>query len=301
MGAQSPLGLALGGGGVRGGAHIGLLKVLDRERIPVGAIAGTSAGGIVGGLYAAGLSGAEIETFLTSFAPLAILEPDYSGWSLLSTHRFIDALRERVGDIQIEDLRHPFAAVAVDLRNSQEVILTHGPLATAIQATMAVPGLLCPVERDGGLLVDGGVLNNVPVDAVRGLGARRVLAVDVGVPFDFPLEVPSFGVLPGPVPRLLERMVVLTGRQRAALALMKSFDLLSAQNTARRLRDDPPDLLLRPDLGAIPVADIKRLPETIAIGERLAEQRLAEIRRLCEEHPGADRSPLPEGPHSTSS
>lgn len=280
MGRRNRVGLALGGGGVRGGAHIGLLKVLDREGLQVGPIAGTSAGGVVGGLYAAGLSGLEIEEFLKGFSAAAILEPEPSGWSILSTERFIERIRERIGDLQIEDLPHPFAAVAVDLYRAQQVILDRGPLATAIQATIAVPGLLCPVQRDGCLLVDGGVLDNVPVDAARQLGAERVIAVDVSVPADFPLEIPSFGGLPGPVPRLLDRFLFLTGRQRAALAFHKFLSIQAAELTARRLKECPPDLLLRPDLGAIPVMDMDRLAETIPIGERLAEEHLSEIRRL---------------------
>jgi NTE family protein len=280
MGAQGQLGLALGGGGVRGGAHIGLLKVLDEEGIRVGPIAGTSAGGLVGGLYAAGLSGKQIERLLTSFDPAGILDPDLSGWALLSAQRFIDLVRRRLHDVRIEDMPHPFAAVAVDLRTSQEVLLTTGPLADAIQATIAVPGLLCPVEQEDCVLVDGGILDNVPVVAARKLGAGRVLAVDVGVPLDFPLEVSAFSVPPGPVPRLLERVITLTGRRRAALAVTKAIAILSAEVTERRLRENPPDLLLRPDLGTIPVMDLERLPETIAIGERMAREHLDDIRRL---------------------
>ena len=281
MRTQGRLGLALGGGGARGGAHIGVLKVLDREGIPVGPIAGTSAGGIVGGLFAAGLPASEIEELLTGIDPAGILDPDLSGWALLSARRFINLLRQRVGDVRIEDLPRPFAAVAVDLRTSREVFLTSGPLATAIEATMAVPGLLCPVQQGDCLLVDGGVLNNVPIDAALELGAERVLAVDVGVPADFPLEVAAFNVPPGPVSRLLERVITLTGRRRATLAMTKAIALLCAELSARRLREKPPDLLLRPDLGDIAVMDVQRLKEAIEIGERTAERRLDEIRRLA--------------------
>ena len=281
MDAQVHLGLALGGGGVRGGAHIGLLKVLDREGIKVGAIAGTSAGGIVGGLYAAGLTAAKIQRLLSSCNAEALLEPDPSGWSLLSTRRFIERIREWLGDPRIEDLPIPFAAVAVDLRSAREVVLTSGPLAMAIQATMAVPGLLCPVEEGDCLLADGGVLNNVPVDVARRLGAERVLAVDVGVPPEFPLEVPTFGLPPGPVPRLLGRVLALTGRDRAALAAAKAIGMLSAAVSEYRLRENPPDLLLRPELGAMAVMDMARLAEAIAAGERMAETHLGEIRRLA--------------------
>jgi NTE family protein len=281
VGQQKLLGLALGGGGARGGAHIGLLKVLDREKISVGAIAGTSAGGIVGGLYAAGLKAVEIADLLSSCTSTHVLEPDPTGWSLMSAQPFIDHLRQRIGDVRIEDLPHPFAAVAVDLRESRQVVLTRGPLALAIQATMAVPGLLSPVEWDGALLVDGGVLNNLPVDVTRKLGAQRVLAQDVSMPRDSPLETPSMGILPGPGPRLLDRLMALSGRKRAMLALVRAFDILSAELMEHRLGEFPPDLLLRPELGATPITDIERLPQMITIGEMLAEEKLDDIRLLA--------------------
>jgi NTE family protein len=274
------LGLALGGGGARGGAHIGLLKVLDEAGIRVGAIAGTSAGGIVGGLYAAGLSGAEIESLLIGIDPARVLEPDPSGWALLSTRRFLELLRQRIGDPLIEELPRPFATVAVDLRNSREVHLSRGPLLAAIQATMAVPGILCPLEAEGCVYVDGGVLNNVPVDVARKLGARRVLAVDVGVPFDCPLEHTSFSGLPGPA-RVAERILARARRRNAAVALIKSWNMLCAAYTARRLQDDPPDLLLRPDLGPIAVTAMHELRLAIAIGERMAREHLDAIRQLA--------------------
>lgn len=286
MDLRSPLGLALGGGGARGGAHIGLLKVMDRAGIEVGAVAGTSAGGLVGGLYAAGLSGAEIEALVTGLAPAAMVRADTSGWALLSTGRFCDALRRRVGEARIEDLPRPFAAVAVDLYTCREVLLMQGPLIEAIQATIALPGLLCPVARDGCLLVDGGVLNNVPADAARKLGAARVLAVQLGLSLDEPAPGPAwgapvFGLLPGRLPRLLDRFLALTGRRRAMLAAGRSISILIAALSDRRLQECPPDLLLRPELD-IRAMDLFRLGEAIRAGEMLAEARLDDIRRLAE-------------------
>ena len=282
METGSQLGLALGGGGARGGAHIGILKVLDEAGVRVGAIAGTSAGGVVGGLYAAGLSGAEIESLLTSVDPAAVLEPDPSGWALLSTRRFLDLVRSWVGDPVIEDLPHPFATVAVDLRNSREVHFTSGPLVAAMQATIALPGILCPLDAEGSLCVDGGVLNNVPVDVARKLGARRVVAVDVSTPFDCPLEMTTLAGLPGPV-RIAERLLTIARRRQAARALIKSWNMLAAAYTARRLQDNPPDLLLRPDLGAMPVTAMQQLRTAIAVGERVAREHLEEMRRLASE------------------
>ncbi len=274
------LGLVLGAGGARGGVHIGLLKVLDEEGIRIGPIAGASAGGLVGGLYAAGLPGAEIEELLLGLDAPSLLERDRSGWSLASTHAFIDLLRRRLGDVQIEDLIHPFCAVAVDLLTGAEVHLRQGPLCSAIQATIAVPVLLCPLEQDGRVLVDGGLLNKVPVDAVRPMGPGRVLAVDPDTPPDTTMETGNLGPLPGLMPRLLRGVLRLTKRERTAMAIARTTTIPIAELTARRLREYPPDLLLQPDLSTVPAMDLSRLPEAIAIGERLAREHLAEIRAL---------------------
>ncbi len=285
MHLHASLGLALGGGGARGGVHIGLLKVLDREGIAVGPIAGTSAGGLVGGLYAAGLPAAEIERLLVSMALGALIEADHSGWSLVGTGRFIEALRRRIGDLHIEALPHPFAAVAVDLRSCREMLLAEGPLLQAIQATIAVPGILCPVPQGDALLVDGGLLNNLPVDVARKLGAGRVLAVHLSrapddPPSDLLCDGPIFGPLHGAMPRLLDCALRLTGRQRAMVAVGRSISILTSALLARRLEECPPDLLLRPAL-SVRGMELRRLPEAIAAGERLAEAHLDEIRSLA--------------------
>ncbi len=277
---EGGLGLALGAGGARGGVHVGLLKVLDEEGIRVGPIAGASAGGLVGGLYAAGLHGAEIEELLLGLDPPSLLGRDRSGWSLASTHGFIELLRRRLGDVQIEDLAHPFCAVAVDLLCGEEVHLRQGPLCSAIQATIAIPVLLCPLEQDGRVLVDGGLLNKVPVDAARLMGAARVLAVDPDTPPDTSMEMGELGFLPGLMPRLLRGALRLSGRQRTAMAIARAASIPVAELANRRLREDPPDLLLQPDLSTVPALDLSRLREAVAIGERLAREHLSEIRAL---------------------
>ncbi len=290
MGVRSPLGLALGGGGARGGAHIGVLKVLDRAGIAVGPIAGTSAGGLVGGLYAAGLSGAEIEALLLGLRPAALVRLDRSGWSLLDAQRFFDLMRRRVGDARIEDLPRPFAAVAVDLLSRREVLLMEGPLVQAIQATIAVPGILSPVAHGGALLVDGGLANNLPVDVARKLGAACVVGVHLGTALaepepDLAREQPLVASLPG-LPRLLSRMLSLLGRRQAMLAITRSIGILTAALCDRRLQECPPDLLLRPKLD-MQMMDLHRLPEAIAAGERVAEAHLDEIQRLADSVPVA--------------
>src|SRR5262245_32139769 len=208
------IGLALSGGGARGGAHIGVIKVLEELRIPVDFIAGTSMGSIVGGLYSSGLSPADMESEIQeidwdavyrdipprnriSFRRkeddrLALMPIEIgiskggisgqSGFIAGQTVTFIlrGLTLHTTGIERFDDLPIPYRAVAADLDTGEMVVLDHGDLAMAMRASMSIPGAFTPVEIDGRLLVDGGVARNLPVDVVQGMGADRVIAVDVG-------------------------------------------------------------------------------------------------------------------------
>jgi len=178
---QPTIGLALGSGAARGAAHIGVLEVLEETGIECSVIAGSSAGALIGGAYAAGMTPTKIGALVRK-----------AGWSdfgsvtggrrkgLLHTTPLEQAIERHLGALQIEDLPRRFVAVAYDIRNRERVLLTTGSLSTALRASMAVPGLFAPVEIDGRLLVDGGVAESVPVAAAMSLGADRVIAVSVG-------------------------------------------------------------------------------------------------------------------------
>ncbi len=220
LGAREPevskqrvrIGLALSGGGARGCAHVGVLQVLEEMRVPVDYIAGTSMGAIVGGLYASGLSASELEQILSTMDWAAMGEDDQPRQDrayrrkkddqryvmnleiglrgfvlprgLRSGQRFTFELRRHAWPVvQISDftkLPIPFTAVAADLESGKTVLLDRGSLPTAMRASMSIPGVFTPVEIDGRLLVDGGILNNLPIDVVRAMGADVVIAVDIG-------------------------------------------------------------------------------------------------------------------------
>ncbi|MBL8264732.1 patatin-like phospholipase family protein, partial [Steroidobacter sp.] len=210
------IGLVLGGGGARGAAHIGVLKVLERERIPIHAITGTSVGSIVGGLYAAGYSPDEIERAIGSIdwidifhdgtarreRPMRQKETDIGIVANLEVGlhdgnlRFPTTLvrgqklglwlrRMFLGRGNVEsfnDLPIPFRCVATDIGEVKPVVFQSGDLALAVRASMAVPGAFAPVKHDGRTLVDGGIVNNIPIDVAREMGVDRVIVVDVGQP-----------------------------------------------------------------------------------------------------------------------
>lgn len=282
------IGLALGGGGARGLAHLGLLKVLDRERIPIYGLAGTSMGGLIAAAYARGFTPDEIEVEITQLAQttrllrLADRIPTFSG--LFKGTRFHGYLASHIGaDTTFGELKCPLALTAVDLTSGQEVVLDAGSVVGAMRATMSIPGVYQAVKMGRMRLVDGGVLNNVPVDPARRLGARRVIAVDVLPDFSANnpqgpttvsgMELPLMGFIP-PIARDLWEVV------QVAISAM----------TARRLAESPPDVLLRPEipLDVSLLIGFTRAEEIIAAGEAAAEAALPEIRRIVEEAESRD-------------
>jgi len=179
VGDDPELGLTLGGGGAFGAAHVGVLQVLSERGIQPGIATGTSSGALVAAAYAAGLGPAAIERAALAFRWRAIARWSLTPrWGLLDTHAVTDAVHRVLGeDPLIEHLPRRFAAFATDLRTRRGVILDRGPLSVALRSTIAVPGLLPPVRRGDTLLADGGMIDNVPVDATRTVGASRMIVV----------------------------------------------------------------------------------------------------------------------------
>ena len=166
------VGLVLGGGGAKGATHVGVLKVIEDVGVPIDYIAGTSIGSIVGGLYSVGYSVEQLDSLFRN-----------EDWvDLFATGSVLELLENMVGpndSIDFDQLPIPFRCVAYDVKAHKEVVLRSGRLAQAMRASMAIPGAFKPVSVNGMLLVDGGVMNNLPVDVVRDMGADIVIAVDL--------------------------------------------------------------------------------------------------------------------------
>ncbi len=175
------VGLALGGGAARGIAHIGVLDVFDQHKIPVDCIAGTSAGAIVGGMYAAGLSPKRMEELIRKTSWLEIASFSLPKLGLLNYDRVTQWIEDCLQDhpATFADLSIRFAAVAADIVTGELVAITDGKLSDALRASSSVPGILSPTRLNNHLLVDGGILNNLPVSVTRRLGADYVIAVDL--------------------------------------------------------------------------------------------------------------------------
>ncbi|MBN1483251.1 MAG: patatin-like phospholipase family protein [Chloroflexia bacterium] len=269
--SSAKLGLALGGGGARGLAHIGVLQALEEAEIPIGCLSGTSMGGLIAAGYAAGHSAAQLEQEalrMTSFGELLqLLDWSIPKDGLLGGSNVEGYLKQLLGEgLAFSDLRIPLALSAVDLRTGEAVALQEGSVVQAVRATIALPGVFEPAEMGERRLVDGGVLNNVPADLVRELGAEVVVAVDVSL--DIHDDAAWEKVDLPPLLRTLWRADAITV---AAL-------------TAARLDRVDPQVILRPQVRSevATLSGFKHAEDVIAAGRDAAEQALPQIRALLQ-------------------
>lgn len=248
---SSRIGLCLGGGGARGFAHIGALKALDEQGFKFDMIAGTSVGSLVGGLYAAGLSAAEIEQLGESIN----LKEIKSGLTPTDPLKIGAVVRSAVGNVRIEDLKTPFFAVAVDLVEAKQVVLDRGLLYEAVSASCAVPIFFRPLVKGNLHLVDGGLLNNIPADLLRMTGADKVVTIDIN---------PTRGG---------------GGSGLGLLDVAKAtFSIMTAAASDTGLINS--DVIIAPDMSAFKATSKEGHTEMISIGYNAASEKIEEIRGL---------------------
>ncbi|GEM45974.1 patatin-like phospholipase family protein [Deinococcus cellulosilyticus] len=265
-----PFGLALGGGGARGFAHIGVFNVLDRLGVRPSCIAGTSMGALLGAFYAAGYSASDIRKMAATAPVLRLLKLNI-GSGLLNNIAFEAFLKQYLPE-RFEDLKMPFTITATDLISGNSVYFNHGSLAQALRCTVAYPGLIDPVWIGDQLLADGGILNEVPVDAVMFMGVRPIIAVDVtfvnGPEYEGETSPPK-----GQFQK--DKRVGLLPTARRTIIVMQS------QMTEMRLAMYKPDLLLRPSvLPRIDTENFWKLDEAVKLGEEAATLQEDRIREL---------------------
>ena len=273
------IGLVLSGGGARGLAHIGVLRVLEREGIPVDYLAGTSMGGIIAAGYAAGMSSADLERESLAITRkrhlLRLADPGLPNGGFIRGERLLAYFKKEFGDKTFAELNLPLAVVAVDLNSHQEIVLREGSLALALRATTSLPGIFTPVEMNGMRLVDGGILNNLPVDVANKMGAELIIAIDIGSS-----QEDGIGQWIGNH-RLVPEGIANT---------LKVFDdTICAMRIAvqrNKLHQFTPDVLICPEIPANvnAIVGYGRVKELITIGEQAAEDHIAEIRTLLQPH-----------------
>jgi NTE family protein len=290
------LGLALGSGSARGLAQIGVLKVLDRAGIEVGAIAGTSIGALVGGAYAAGVSPSEMEELALSVDMkrlVSLADIARPTTAFVNGARVGEFIHDLVGGKTFADLGIPFECVAVDVTNGQSVVLRERDLASAIRASVSTPVIFAPVERDGRLLVDGAVLNPVPVDVAWDMGADTVVAVtNLGIPrsavLTFSNDLPEGAIEVGWVKRAGLPEIVYSRVLAAVMDTLRSpsvFQLASGsidlmQRELSEAQLGAADLVIAPRIDDVAYYSFYEAEKMIAAGEKAAETAVDDIRAL---------------------
>lgn len=293
------IGLALGSGSARGWAHIGVIRALEEAGISPDIVCGTSIGSLVGAAYAAG----ELDRMepwvksLTWQQVIGLLDFKMGG-GLVEGGKLVDFFRERFEDTGIESLAKPFGCVATELSTGREVWLREGPVIEAVRASIALPGLFTPAQREGQLLVDGGLVNPVPVSLCRAMGADFVIAVDLNWQLlgrrnrvSGHVKAPAVsdeagGRMNAILGRFQWRNWLGNGRSGRAETpsmldvLSTSLNIMQVRITQSRLAGEPADVVIRPRLSDIAAMDYHRGAAAITEGRRAAEQAVPQIQEL---------------------
>jgi NTE family protein len=300
------IGLALGGGAARGFAHIGIVRTLIAHGIVPNVVVGTSIGAVVGGAYAAGQLDT-LEEWARSLQPrniLGYLDIRLNGSGLIGGDKLAMQLEAALGQTLIEDLPLKFATVATEVRTGHEIWLTHGRMVDAMRASYALPGIFAPVLAGDRWLVDGALVNPVPVSAARALGAEIVIAANLSSDvFTHSTTIYSHGastavaeeipIEPAPPKRGFGRLFSAErtvkreffgggGRPGISTVMVDAFNIMQDRITRARLAGDPPDMLISPRVGQIGWFDFHRADDLIAHGYRAAERAIVSIQEAIQ-------------------
>ncbi len=288
---QTNIGLALGSGSARGWAHIGVVRELDALGIKPRTVCGTSTGALVGAAFVMGKLDL-LESWVRAMNTRNVVK--YFDIRLVVGGGFVegkwlmDFLRNRFGDVMIEELPTPFGAVATDLKSGREVWIRSGPLWDAVRASIALPGFLTPVRVDDQWLVDGGLVNPVPVSLCRAMGAEKIIAVNlngdiVGRHFSDEKKAAA-----GTERRLLNKLTirlkerVKTGTPGLFDVLAGAINIMQDRITVGRLADHPPDVMITPRLAHIGLLEFDRAAEAIEEGRQAVRRVEAQLQALGE-------------------
>jgi len=260
--------LVLGGGAARGFAHVGVIRVLEQEKIPIHLIVGTSVGSLIGALYADKGNSFDLEVIA-----FKLEKEDLFDFSVLAStigpvkgDRLEQFVKEKVSREKIEDLPVPFAAVATNLNTGQPVVLTRGSIAKAVRASSSIPGVFTPVQYFDMTLVDGGVVDNVPVDVARTMGADLVIAVNIG------------------------KDVVNKNTANIIDITLQAVNIMANEISAIKMRDA--DILIEPDVGSVKMMDFSMKESLMRAGIEAAQNAIPEIQEKIRDWQ-ARRQPAP--------
>jgi NTE family protein len=259
--ARPKIALVLGGGAARGFAHVGVIRALEQEKVPIDLIVGTSVGSLIGAIYAYDTNSMELEwtAFMLEKGDLLDygLITAFTGMGAAKGDKIEEFVKSKVPVANIENLKIPFSAVATDLNRGTTVVLDKGPVARAVRASSAIPGVFNPVEYNGRLLVDGGVIDNIPVSVAREKGADIIIAVDI-----------SENVINFNITNLLDVM-------------LQTITIMGAENAKARRKEA--DVLISPKIGDVGMLDFTQKKRCMLAGIEAAQKVMPEIKAKIEE------------------
>ncbi len=251
---RKTVGLALGSGGARGLAHIGVLKVFERHQIPVDYIAGSSMGSLIGSLFASGIEPAMLEKLALNLKRKYWLDFTVPGMGFVNGEKIKEIIRLLTKNQCIEDLNIPLAIVATDIEARERVIFKKDSIADAVRASISIPGIFVPERLDGKLLIDGGVIERVPISVVKEMGADVVIAVDVVQSNQYNVRISTiFDVI------------------------AQTIDVMEQE--IFRHRKSHADIMICPNVGKYSVTSFTNIDEIILEGERAAEEQIEHIKK----------------------
>lgn len=266
--AKKEIGLALGGGGAKGFAHVGVLKFLEEKKIPISQVSGTSMGAIVGAMHCLGYKAKEIEDIIkkTNFRYLLHISIPRKG--LIKSDRVEDYLRKLFEGKKFSDLKKPLFVMSCDIKNAQKVIFNQGDLAKAVMASSSIPGIFQPVMTKNRILIDGGVLDNLPIKVLKEQGIQNIIAVN--------LEAEK-----------INREVYATAvndKKDEAPGIMETLkmtsELISSEPLQKTLEDPENTIIISPDLEKIDIQNFDKAREAIKIGYNAAKEKFSQIQEM---------------------
>jgi NTE family protein len=272
--------LALGGGGAKGNSHIGVIRRLEKEGYKIRSVAGTSFGGLVAILYASGRTPDEIEEIFTATDQGSLYGRDSNdGPSLLGLAGVRKLLDEILGEKTFDDLKIPCAVTAVDVKTGSEVVISEGCLRDGVLATIALPGIFPPHRLNEWELMDGGVLNPVPVTVARMLSPDLpIVAVTLNDPLDIPLRTYTIPV-PAILPKQITERIFRTHVVQAFDIFMRAVDLSSRAVAHYRLEADAPDVIVRPNVHHLNLLDKVVVKDVAILGDIAVEEILPQLKK----------------------
>jgi len=271
------VGLALSGGGERGIAHIGVLKVLERYNIPIDFIAGTSIGAVVGALYSAEPNAKKLEKEILSENINKLFDYTFPKYGLIKGDKISKFLEEKLKNITFKDLKIPLFVTSFDIEDNREVIFCRGDVAKAVRSSISIPGVFVPVENNSRILVDGGVVDPLPTEILRKRGAEIIIAVNVGFIKIKSLkcnEISATRKVDKKLPNIFE-------------TILRALQIMNSEISKADLLGGKADLIINIELDKLHVRplDFRKVQEAIKIGERYTKKSLEKIEKLTAPHP----------------